>query len=69
MSYRLTVPNVDTRTFYSYWYGSGELEVLPGEFANSFTFVVMYPDDAEFYAQYQADRFASGLYFAKVEKV
>lgn len=68
--YRLTVPNVDTRTFYSYWYGAGELtEVIEGSVPNTFTFTVLYPEDAEFYAQYQADRFASGLYFAKVEHV
>lgn len=70
MSYRLTVPNVDTRTFYSYWYGAGDLvSVEDGSAPSTFTFIVMYPEDAEFYAQYQADRFASGLYFAKVEKV
>lgn len=66
--YRLTVPNVDTRTFYSYWYGAGELlDVVEGSVPNTFTFTVLYPE--EYYAHYQADRFASGLYFAKVEKV
>lgn len=65
--YKLTVPNVDTRTFYSCWYGAGTLEVLPSERPDTHTFVVLYED--EFHAQYQADRFASGLYFAKVETV
>lgn len=70
MAFKLTVPNVDTRTFYSYWYGAGELaDVSPGSTPDTFTFTVLYPEDAEYYAQYQADRFGSGLYFAKVEEV
>jgi hypothetical protein len=66
--FKLTVPNVETRIFYAYWYGSGKLEsVEQGSTPNTQTYTVVYDD--EFYAQYQADRFASGLYFAKVEKV
>lgn len=66
--YKLTVPNVDARTFYSYWYGAGNLvSVTDGSKPGTQNYEVKYEE--EFYAQYQADRFASGLYFAKVEKV
>lgn len=66
--YKLTVPNIDPKVFSSYWYGSGSLESEEeGSKPNTYTFTVLYED--EYYARYQAERFASGLYFAKVEKV
>lgn len=66
--FKLTVPAVEVDMFYAYWYGNGEVvSVEESSFPNKKSFTVMY--DNEFLAEYQAGRFASGLYFAKVEKV
>lgn len=63
----VTVPSFDV--FESYWYGNGEIvSVTDSEFAGRIEVVVNYGDD-KYRADYQAGRFASGLYFAKVEEV
>lgn len=68
--YRLTVPNIDPKVFHSYWYGAGELvSVNEGSVPGTKTFVVEYHADHEFYARYQSERFASGLYFAEIEEI
>lgn len=55
------------RDFFAYWYGVGTIvlvEPLAVSIDNpTMTFVVDYGDDT-YRAQYQADRFASGLIFA-----
>lgn len=75
MAFKLTVPNVDTRTFYAYWYGTGDLESVDGvktedwiRVPGAHTFVVNYGED-EYRCRYQDGRFASGMYFSKVEEV
>jgi hypothetical protein len=60
----VTVPN--RRTFDAYWYGVGTvLDVIETAPSRHLTFVVDYGDDG-FRAQYQRDRFLSGLYHATV---
>lgn len=54
-------PNV----FSAYWYGTGEIIDQTPVDASHFRYVVDYGDDT-YRCQYQADRFASGLYFASV---
>lgn len=67
MSHHLTI-TVSPNVFNAYWYGIGEIiEQTPVD-ASRFTYVVNYGAD-QYRAQYQADRFASGLYFATVTKV
>lgn len=67
MSVKLIVRTPDIETFNSYWYGHGEIigQAYLEDQARWET-TVDYGDD-EYRAQYQAGRFASGLYFAKVE--
>ena len=67
MRYLLTVtiaPNI----FNAYWYGTGEVISQEPVDASRFTYVVDYGTD-QFRARYQADRFASGLYFASIAEV
>lgn len=68
----LTVVVPDFDTFENYWYGNGEIvSVGPSEEfggKSKIEVVVNYGDD-KYRADYQAGRFASGLYFAKVEEV
>lgn len=73
MSFKLTVVVPSREVFDAYWYGSGvevsdeplDSPLRPDTYHQV---VVDYGDD--FYrADYQAGRFASGLYFAKVEEV
>lgn len=65
----LTVPNIAPETFEAYYYGYGEvIAVEQGTVPNTSTYTVDYSDD-EYRANYQAGRFASGLYFASVEEV
>lgn len=75
MSFKLTVVVPTREVFDSYWYGSGvEVSDEPDPLDSPLhpptyrKIVIDYGDD--FYrADYQAGRFASGLYFAKVEEV
>lgn len=54
-------PNI----FNAYWYGTGEIITQTPIDVSRFAYVVDYGADG-YRAQYQADRFASGLYFATV---
>jgi len=67
--YLLSVAVPDRRTFDAYWYGIGtilaEIETAPSRWLSV---TIDYGDD-RYRAQYQADRFASGLYFATVQEV
>ena len=64
--YTLTVTVPDSRTFNAYWYGTGTVvDVVQTAPSRWLTYVVDYGDDA-YRAQYQCDRFASGLYFGAV---
>lgn len=73
MAVILTVVVPSKSLFDSYYYGYGEVKSVdtlnnPLRPKESVTVVVDYGDD-EYRANYQAGRFASGLYFAKVEFV
>jgi hypothetical protein len=63
--YVLTVTTPKPSIFEAYWYGVGE--ILDYD-ANTGTWTVDYGSD-RYRAQYQADRFWSGLYPASVEAV
>lgn len=64
----ILVVTVAPNIFNAYWYGTGEvIEQTPVD-ASRFLYRVDYGTD-EYRARYQADRFASGLYFASVEAV
>lgn len=72
MAFEMTV-KCQYRDFYAYWYGVGEIVAFSEEGALPpgkplYTFVVNYGDD-RYLANYQADRFSSGLIFSKVEEV
>ena len=59
----VTVPDMDV--FTAYWYGYGTLEsVMPTE--NGWSIVTVDYGTDSYRAEYQAGRFASGLYFATV---
>lgn len=62
--YTLTVSVPDRRTFDAYWYGIGQIYSVTQN-GYGLTFEIDYGTD-QYRAQYQADRFASGLYFATV---
>jgi len=61
----VTVPSFGV--FENYWYGNGEI-VGVVEHEGMVSVEVYYGEDL-YRADYQAGRFASGLYFAKVEEV
>lgn len=67
MAYRMTVMTPNEAVFNAYWYGNGRI-IMQGSLDGQLVTVVDYGDD-DFRAEYQAGRFASGLYFAKVEEV
>lgn len=74
MRYVLTVPNIEPKIFEAYWYGYGtvitqtEGTVPARNGGPTYTYVLDYEGD-KFRADYQAGRFASGLYFAEVTAV
>lgn len=73
MAVILTVVVPSKSLFDSYYYGYGEVKSVealdnPLRPKESVTVVVDYGDD-QYHADYQAGRFWSGLYFAKVECV
>lgn len=49
-----------TRDFYAYWYETGELVDVEPDFDDKFVFTVEYAED-KYRAEYQRDRFWSGL--------
>lgn len=64
---KLIVPNIPPDVFSRYWYGSGEIiEMVEGEVPFTMSYVIDYGDD-EYRCRYQDGRFASGLYFSRVE--
>lgn len=65
----VNVPSFDT--FESYWYGTGEIVSVKevDVFGKNMVEVVVNYGADKYRADYQAGRFGSGLYFAKVEKV
>jgi hypothetical protein len=70
--YLLTVTVPDRRVFDSYWYGVGTVldvvETISMRKPGTLTYTVDYGAD-RYRAQYQCDRFASGLYFGRVDEV
>lgn len=71
MRYLLTVSVPSAAVFRAYWYGTGELiseTVMRIGEVDRWTYTVDYGCD-EYRAQYQCDRFASGLYFGTVTVV
>lgn len=74
--YVLTVYVPDREVFDAYWYGTGVVvsdepvddEALRFNFKGGRQIVVDYGTD-KYRADYQAGRFGSGLYFAKVDEV
>lgn len=67
MRYLLTI-TCEPRVLDAYWYGVGELISCEPEGHRWNRYVIDYGTDG-FRAQYQADRFASGLYHAIVREV
>lgn len=69
MRYLLKI-TVTPKVWNAYWYGAGKIvsqTCVPGP-TSMVTYVVDYGED-RMRAQYQCDRFASGLYFGQVEEV
>jgi hypothetical protein len=62
--YSLTVKVPDMRVFYAYWYGYGTVESVTATDGGHLVTVDYDVDGLR--AECQADRFASGLYFATV---
>lgn len=65
--YVLTVVVPTESVFNAYWYGIGDvISSIFDPYTGQFTYRVDYGDDG-YRAGYQAGRFQSGLYFAKVQ--
>lgn len=64
----LSVKVPSLAVFEAYWYGFGEIVSTKPNLPEGWNLVIDYGED-EYRAEYQSARFASGLYFATVEKV
>lgn len=65
--YQLTVTTPDKDIFDAYYYGYGE--IVRQEIVDNFLETVIYYGNDAYRCEYQAGRFASGLYFARVEEI